>query len=190
MAALAAMPPAAPPDVLIVPGLGNSGPLHWQTHWERDLGWTRVRQGEWDAPVLADWLAGLDAAVRARGGPVVLAAHSLGCALVAHWSAVAPPGAVAGALLVAPADVDSPDHTPDEVRNFAPLPLRPLPFPAVVVASDDDPYLSVPRAVRFAEAWGARLERVGALGHINADSGLGAWDAGRRLLAEVGGPPV
>ena len=184
------MSPAPPADVLIVPGLGNSGPLHWQAHWEGAFGWTRVQQEEWDAPVLADWLAGLDAAVRARGGPVVLAAHSLGCALVAHWAALAPAGAVAGALLVAPADVDSPNHTPDVVRNFAPLPLRRLPFPAVVVASDDDPYLALPRAVRLADAWGARLERVGALGHINADSGLGAWDAGLRLLSEVGGPTV
>ena len=27
----------ATPPILIVPGLYNSGPDHWQSHWERDL---------------------------------------------------------------------------------------------------------------------------------------------------------
>lgn len=179
--------PAA--QVLLVPGLGDSGPLHWQSEWERAFGFSRVRQRDPDRPVPAEWIAALDAAVRALPEPVVLVAHSLGCPLVAHWARTVSPGVVAGALLVAPADVDHPEALP-EIRPFAPIPTDRLAFPAVVVASDDDPYVSVPRAALLAEAWGARLERVGAQGHVNADSGLGRWDHGLRLLAEVGGPPV
>ena len=34
----------------------------------------------------------------------------------------------------------------------------------------------------FAEAMGADVVRVGALGHVNVASGVGAWPAGRELL--------
>ena len=96
------------------------------------------------------------------------------------------PGAAArGALLVAPADVDSPLHTPDEVRSFSPIPLRRLPFPSIVVASRDDPFSSLERATQFAAAWGARLVTLDHAGHINADAGFGPWPEGRRLLAEL-----
>ncbi len=122
----------------------------------------------------------------------MLVAHSLGCALVAH-AAARPEGArIAAALLVAPADVDSPAHTPEETRDFAPLPRRPLPFPATVVASADDPYVALPRARAFAAAWGAAFVDAGARGHLNAASGLGDWPEGRRHLAALLGrlPPA
>src|SRR5947207_2477024 len=73
------------PSVLIVPGLGDSGPEHWQTLWQARLpGAARVAQRDWDRPDRELWLQGLRAAIEAAGGPVVLVAHSLGCALVAH----------------------------------------------------------------------------------------------------------
>lgn len=90
--------------------------------------------------------------------------------------------AVRAALLVAPADVDSPAHTPPETRGFAPMPLARLPFPATVIASADDPYVAIDRARAFAAAWGARFVDGGTVGHINAASGLGDWAAGRRAL--------
>jgi predicted alpha/beta hydrolase family esterase len=51
-----------------------------------------------------------------------------------------------------------------------------------VIASDDDPYVSIDRARGFAAAWGATFVAAGAVGHINAASGLGDWPAGRRAL--------
>ncbi|MFL6643705.1 MAG: alpha/beta hydrolase, partial [Paraburkholderia fungorum] len=36
-----------------------------------------------------------------------------------------------------------------------------------------------------AEAWGSRWIDIGARGHINADSGLGDWDEGRRWLTSL-----
>jgi len=173
-----------PADVLILPGYGDSGPEHWQSLWEQAHGYTRVVQDDWLEPTRDAWVETLDAAVRAAGGPVVLVAHSLACALVAHFAALAA-GRVAGALLVAPADVESADHTPEEVRSFAPLPLERLPFPAIVVASTDDPFVDLDRARQFAEAWGARLVEIGAAGHINADVGFGPWPDGHRLLASL-----
>lgn len=173
---------------LAIPGLGGSGPAHWQSHWSRALPQVRrVAQRDWDAPSRRDWISTLDAAVRGAHDEVILVAHSLGCALVAHW-ARQHAGRVRGALLVAPADVESPAHTPASVRGFAPMPLQALPFQSIVVASEDDPYVSVARARQFAEAWGSRFESIGAAGHINADSGLGNWPDGLALLESLHAP--
>jgi len=171
---------------LIIPGLGDSGSEHWQTLWEARLpGAARVAQRDWNRPDRELWLQGLRAAIEAAGGPVVLVAHSLGCALVAHatrrWPALVS-RAVRAALLVAPADVDTPDRTPPETRGFSPMPAARLPFPATVVASGDDPYVAIDRARAFARAWGADFVDAGAIGHVNAASGLGDWPAGRRAL--------
>jgi predicted alpha/beta hydrolase family esterase len=164
-------------EILILPGLGNSGPEHWQSRWEKMYGYRRVEQANWDEPVLADWLANLERAVHATSNGVVLIAHSLACSLVAHF-ARSNPSNVRGAFLVSPADVDSRRCTPDEVRGFSPIPLAPLPFPAEVVASTDDPYVDCSRAELFARRWQARFVDIGAAGHINASSGLGAWPEG------------
>ena len=175
------------PPVLVLPGYGDSGPDHWQSHWERaDPALRRVMQDDWLLPKLTDWLARLDEVVAACAAPPVFAAHSLACALVAHWAARS--GARArGALLVAPADVDSPAHTPDEVRSFSPLPTARLPFPTIVVSSSDDLFVTVDRAAALARAWGSRLVMIEGAAHINADAGYGPWPEGRRLLAELTG---
>ncbi|MCW5771309.1 MAG: alpha/beta hydrolase [Rhodospirillaceae bacterium] len=173
-------------SLIMVPGLGGSGPEHWQRQWLAGFdGALAVEQADWDRPQRDLWVAALDRAVRAAARPAILIAHSLGCALVAHWAERHGPGAVAGALLVAPADVDSPAHTPPETRGFAPLPLDPLPFAATVVASDDDPYVALARARGFAFAWQADFVSIGRAGHINAASGLGAWPQGRTLLGAL-----
>lgn len=173
-------------DVLIVPGLGSSGPAHWQTRWQELHGYQRVEQREWDAPSREEWVATLDAVLQARARPSVLVAHSLGCALVAHY-AQQPSAAkrIRAALLVSPADVEDPARTPECTRGFAPLPRRRLPFECLVVASADDPFVRLARAQEFAQAWGADFEDIGNAGHINADSGLGAWPEGHRFLQRL-----
>lgn len=174
-----------PTPVLVLPGLGNSGPQHWQTLWEKVLpNARRVEQADWDRPDPADWEVRLAAAVAACAAPSVLVAHSLSCAVVARWARRAS-GNVKAALLVAPSDVDAPDRTPDEVRAFAPLARERLPFPTIVVASRDDPYVAFERAVAFAADWGAELVDAGAAGHINTASGHGPWPQGRLLLERL-----
>ncbi len=171
--------------VLIIPGLGGSGPEHWQSLWQQHLPEaTRVEQADWDRPDRAGWITALDAAIAAAKAPPVLVAHSLSCALVAHWAA-AKRRAIHGALLVGPADVDSDAHTPPEAHVFRPMPLARLPFPSIVVASRDDPYVAYDRATNFAKSWGAELRDAGRAGHINTASGYGAWPAGEALLARL-----
>jgi predicted alpha/beta hydrolase family esterase len=169
--------------ILLAPGLGSSGPEHWQTHWEQHYGYQRVEQPNWDQPVCADWVQRLETAVATAGPGVVLVAHSLACATIAHWAATTQ-HAIAGALLVAPADVDRPDFPP-EVTGFRPMPLAQLPFPSIVVASTNDEYVTLARAQQFAEAWCSWLVNVGALGHINSEMSLGLWPEGHALLMEL-----
>lgn len=171
------------PIVLIVPGLGNSGPEHWQRRWEaEEPTWHRVQQADWNRPRCADWIQRLDEAVRSVNAPVVIAAHSLGCLTVAHWGGRS--RRIQGALLVAPVDVEA-SSSPTGPEGFAPVPLVRLPFSSILVASSDDPYLSQSRARLFADAWGSTLVDVGPLGHVNAQSGIGRWEQGRALLSRL-----
>jgi predicted alpha/beta hydrolase family esterase len=170
---------------LIVPGWQGSPEDHWQTHWQNSLpNSTRVEQADWFAPQRRDWVAALDEAVDAANGPVILIAHSLGCITVAHWAEQASLAAlrkVRGALLVAPADVERPTCSP-ALHNFAPIPRHLLPFPSQVVGSDNDPAVSVPRAMQLARDWGAEAGILAGAGHINVKSGHRRWEQGFAYL--------
>ncbi|MFZ4690241.1 MAG: RBBP9/YdeN family alpha/beta hydrolase [Polymorphobacter sp.] len=168
--------------VIIVPGFNGSGPDHWQTRWHASRSdCVRVEQAAWHDPEPGAWCAALDAAIAAAPGHVVLVAHSLGCATVAHWAGSAAVDRVAGALLVAPCDVDRPG-LPAAIARFAPMPRRGLPFRSTVVASSNDTYATLPRARQFAADWGSAFIDAGAIGHINSASGLGDWPFGQVLL--------
>lgn len=173
-------------DFLVLPGLGNSGVDHWQSYWclaFRNA--ARVLQNDWDAPRLPDWLDNVDAAIARGTRPAVLVCHSLSCSLAAHWAARNRPGRVAAAFLVAPSDVESEEHTPPSIRNFAPIPRVKFPVPTLVVASTDDPYVTAARAEEFARAWGADFCNAGELGHINSATRLGFWPQGLLMLGQL-----
>jgi len=175
--------------VLTIPGLGGSDAAHWQSFWEADRPNCRCVLGiDWNLPDKGAWLSALDNAIKACDTPPILAAHSLGCLLAVHWALRMNSAPVKGALLVAPADVDSRDHTPAETACFAPIPLGVLPFPATLVASSNDPYCGLGRAQLFATAWGADFVNTGERGHLNSDSHLGAWDDGWDVLGGVTTP--
>jgi predicted alpha/beta hydrolase family esterase len=170
--------------LVLIPGLFDSGPTHWQSVWEAlDPRCRRVAQADWATPRCADWVATLDAAVAEVGPGAVLIAHSLGCATVAHWCRRSALPARC-AMLVAPADVDAPSFPPG-ATGFRPMPLDRLRLPSLVVASDNDEFATLERARTFAAAWGSRFASIGAAGHINAASGLGDWPEGQRLLREL-----
>ena len=173
--------------VLVLPGWQDSGPDHWQSRWERAHGFTRVQQDDWMTPRRGDWLARLDEALLAEPAPVLLAAHSLGCQLVAAWAQHSRHTArVAGALLVAPPDTQRED-TPGAIAGaWRRIERGRLPFAATVVASDNDPYCALDRARGMAADWGARLVDIGPRGHVNADSKLGDWPEGLALLQALG----
>lgn len=170
---------------LILPGWQGSPHDHWQSHWQRSLpNATRVEQADWHCPDLRDWILTLEKHVAAASGPLVLVAHSLGCITVAHWVAQAPLASlrkVLGALLVAPADVER-DNCPDALRGFAPIPRESLPFPSLLVGSDNDHAASAPRALQLARDWGAQATILPGAGHINVKSGHERWEQGFAYL--------
>jgi predicted alpha/beta hydrolase family esterase len=172
-------------EVLTLAGLWNSGPAHWQTQWEqRHPGWVRVPHRDWDTPDRDEWVAELDAAIARCKRPPVVAAHSLSCSLVTRWAASGSSVRIAGALLVAPSDTDAPSY-PDCTSGFQPMQLAQLPFPSIVIASSDDPYVSTQRARQFAQAWGSAYIEIGNAGHINGDAGYGVWPEGEKILLDL-----
>ena len=174
-----------PSQILLLPGWQNSGAGHWQSLWQQQFGYTWVEQHDWMRPLRGDWIARLEEVLLSIETPVVLVAHSLGCQLVAAWAAHSRQcGRVKAALLVAPGDAQREELQP-LLPSWSPPVLQRLPFRSCLVVSSDDPYCSLERAEIFASAWGAELVNLGAQGHINADSGLGDWPQGQRLLHDL-----
>jgi predicted alpha/beta hydrolase family esterase len=168
----------------VLPGLHNSGPRHWQTRWEKLYGFTRIHQRDWDTPDKDDWIHTINEVIAAfPPEKVVLIEHSLACCTVAHWAHRYGLG-IRGALLVAPSDIEAPTYPPG-TTGFDPMPLQPLPFPSIVVASSDDEYVNPDRSAWFAKKWGSSLADIGKKGHINSDSGLGDWPEGYKILQQL-----
>src|SRR6185369_13618778 len=94
---------------LIVPGITNSSPQHWQSLWEKEFPekFRRIEQAEWDRPICDDWIETIEAEVQKESPEsVVLIAHSLGCTAVAHWAKRFGTH-IKGAMLVAPSDCEA-----------------------------------------------------------------------------------
>ncbi len=169
-------------QILTVPGLHGSGPAHWQSRWEALYpDWQRIEQHDWGRPSLPLWAErvseGVSRALRVASRGAVLVAHSFGCLATLRQAALDPVG-IAGALLVAPAD-------PDKFGVGGLLPTWRLPFPTILVASTNDPWMTQRTAFSWGTLWGSELVDAGALGHINADSRLDEWPAGQGLLATL-----
>lgn len=165
-------------SILIVPGLHSSGPDHWQTWFEQQLlGTVRVNQSNWAEPHLAAWSARVQGEIVRYPGRHIIVAHSFGVLASVHAASLVA-DRISGALLVAPAD-------PEKFAIADEVPRDPLPFPSVVVASTNDPWMSLRSAVYWAGRWGADLVNLGAAGHINAQSGFGSWPEGLALLDRV-----
>jgi uncharacterized protein len=174
-----------PLNVLILPGWQNSGPDHWQSLWEAQYGYRRVDQHDWTNPRRGDWMAQLEETILSADEPVVLVAHSLGCILTAAWASHSQnTHRVKAALLVAPGDPER-EALQGVLPSWAPVPMRPLPFPSLLVGSRDDPYCSFDRVQAMGVAWGATFTDLGNAGHINAETGLGAWAQGRTMLRQL-----
>lgn len=171
-------------DILLIPGYGKPLPGHWILRWRDKMPTAHiVKQTELLAPLKKDWLGKLVEEVEAAERPVVLVAHSLGCILVAH-GAHALKDKVKGAYLVAPSDWDREGLVEDfDGGDFKPVPQDPLPFPAHLVASRNDPYCTFERAQEFANAWGTTFQDAGEAGHINLESGHGPWPEGMMSFA-------
>lgn len=183
----------------IIPGLGGSGPDHWQTWLESRLpGCERLQQVDWGVPHLDDWVGQATRQLTGSGSRQWLVAHSFGC-LVAAMVAVENPGLVAGLVLVAPADprrfsaqgevlparVAALPDRPCSVADLLPHAL-PRTLPSVLIASTDDPWFDLEEARTMASLWHCRFLELGAAGHINAASGHGPWPGLLHQLGQLG----
>lgn len=172
--------------ILILPGYLGSGPAHWQSWFERQLPTARRVTGiDWASPQLGRWADQVGKAIDWADGPVWLVAHSFGC-LSAVVAASLRPEQVAGAFLVAPADpvrfADTGFCSGEQASIARRLYDSRLACPSLLVASANDPWMNFGSAAYWAERWGSRLHCLGAVGHINTESGFGPWPDGLAML--------
>lgn len=172
--------PGTGPRVLIVPGLRNSGPAHWQTWLQaRTPGAIRVEQHVWHQPELERWSARITNVLERQGDHEWIAvAHSFGCLALAHHLDHHPHSPVRAALLVAPAE-------PDKFGLGELLPQTPLGIPATLVLSETDPWMTAFSARKWARRWGASQINLGRAGHINSESGHGPWPLAEHWLQDT-----
>ena len=184
------------PTILIVPGLRDAVARHWQTLLEARLRAAAtpvagvLPMGREDLSCSAR-VAEIERAAQAIEGPLVIVAHSGGCIMVAHWARQTR-RAVRGALLATPPDFEKPmpEGYPTvaalRAGGWLPVPRARLPFRTIVAASRNDPLASFARVVGLANEWGAELDDLGYVGHLNPASGHGEWAGADPLIARLG----
>lgn len=170
-------------DILIVPGYKGAGEDHWQSRWEKNISSARrVHMGDWHKPVFEDWKANLVKAVDETTRPIILVGHSIGSQVIVQ-AAREFGKPVAGALLVAPPDVENPEIRPRHLLTFGPASTDPLPFPSVTIASRNDHFCAFEKAEEMAASWGSLFMDAGESGHINHESGHGPWPEGLMVFS-------
>jgi uncharacterized protein len=173
---------------LIVPGFTNSGPEHWQTFIQRKYAnVVRVEQEEWNNPS-ADWVERLNQCVNETDGDIVLLGHSCGAVAVSQWAITHSVDKVKALILVAPADVDAAGAI-EPIRQQRPLPRMHLGYKSLLIHSDNDEHLDLPRAYELASQWGCKTHLIAGGGHLHTAAGYGEWLEGERLIAKFTGIP-
>ena len=177
--------------VLIVPGLRDHVPQHWQTllasRLPRVVTVPPMGRDDLDCQGRID---AIEEAAAAIDGPIIVVAHSGGAIAVVHWARMTQ-RAVHGALLATPADFDQPlpDGYPSmqslEGGGWLPVPRDTLPFRSIVAASRNDPLARYDRVAAFARSWGSKLVDLGEVGHLNPASGFGDWPRAVSFIDEL-----
>lgn len=179
------------PTILIVPGLRDHAAGHWQTLLAQRLSKVAsvAPMGREDLDC-ARRVAAIETVAQNVEGPLLALAHSGGCIMLAHWLA-GTTRPVAAALMATPPDFESPmpEGFPTiaalEAGGWLPVPRQPLPCPALVAASRNDPLGAYARVAELARDWGARLFDLGEVGHLNPASGFGDWPMADRLIDDL-----
>jgi uncharacterized protein len=182
-----------PAAILIVPGLRNHVADHWQTLLAQRLAPTRrvycvPPQGREDLS-LDRRVSAIRESLVGIHGPVIVIAHSGGVISFVHWALRDHRKDIVGALLAAPADLDTPlppgYPSFDELKaaGWTPVPRAPLLFPSIVATSSNDPLAEQSRVEDLARAWGSECVHLGAVGHLNPASGFGEWPQALELIA-------
>ena len=176
---------------VFVPGLRDHVAEHWQTHMAASIpGSVTVEPLTENRLSRAARVAALEATLAGIEGDIYLVAHSAGVLTTVFWDQVTT-RPIRAALLVAPADVESPFPAPYpekdalEANGWLPIPRVPLSFPSIVVASRNDPLAAFDKVTDLAHCWGARLHDAGDVGHLNPAAGFGPWPEGYLLWVEM-----
>ncbi len=169
--------PYRPPRLLIIPGLHDSGPAHWQSWLQsqfRDA--RRVQQRDFSQPELQRWADRIASTVEhADPGEWLAVAHSFGTLALARYLDDHADTPIRQALLVAPAE-------PDKFGLAELLPQQRLRIPCTLIASQNDPWMTPHSAQRWARRWGASCSNLGRVGHINSESGFGPFPLAKRWV--------
>jgi predicted alpha/beta hydrolase family esterase len=177
--------PVSSPLILALTDAEDAAPGDWLTLWGKEReNYLPTSLGRTDPPGRNAWVTALGAAIARADRPVILVARGLACHAVAWWAAMERPsyGApVAGALLVAPPNVDT-ANTGLRLAEFGPAPKVLLPFPSVVIASRNDPQMDFAGASKLSGFWGSHCIDGGEIGTAGPEADLGSWDHGRHAL--------
>ena len=165
--------------VLLIHGWGGSDAPHWQA-WlageiARNYGCVYfLKFSNVEYPDLQTWsnelLDTLD-----NFQPDIVICHSLANTLWLHLCNEKKLKTVKELFLVAPPSMHC---NIEELQSFFPL-LTPKTLyaqNALLISSDNDPYMTLQEAKELQEALKIKMEIIPNGGHINAESGFGAWD--------------
>lgn len=179
--------------IVIHPGYANSPPNHWQHYLAmRHSHSVWINQASWVNVDCQQWIEKIKQTIDEINDGIIFVAHSLGCIAFLHTILTLQQsslGKIQGALLVAPCDTEQLQDPEIIIAGFDPIPLSPLAFPTILVASMNDSYLSHKRAQQFAKDLNVnRFINLGYAGHINGDSNYGEWQEADLLIEQLQTP--
>jgi uncharacterized protein len=167
-------------DILIVPRRGGANEGDWSSRWRAKLSTARFA-GPADpherSPEI--WSEAIAAAARETVRPILFVGHGDGAAAIVHAAPSLTGADVRGAVLVAPPD----PAALERLGGGWPVHRRRLPWPSLVVASQNDPEGAFVSVSALAADWGAELIDAGLAGQIDEASGHGPWPEGLMRLA-------
>ncbi len=163
---------------LLLHGWGGSDEPHWQA-WlageiAKDYGTVAFPLlDNPHFPTKTRWMTQVKTLLK-EFKPDVVICHSLGCTLWFHLCLEEDIDPVKRLLLVAPPRLDLELET---IKSFFPVTVPDFLFAeeALLVTSDDDPYMTPKEALALKEELDVEMIVLASAGHINADSGFGEW---------------
>jgi predicted alpha/beta hydrolase family esterase len=164
--------------VLILHGWGGSDFPHWQS-WlaseiAKDYGCVSfLRFSNNDFPNKNEWLVELAKELKSFKPDIVIC-HSLANILWFHLCGELKIAGVKKLFLVAPPSLKC---NIEELKSFFPceIPANLYAKETLLVASTNDPYMSLDEATLLAQSLGVEMLILQNAGHINTDGGYGEW---------------
>ncbi|MDD4854357.1 MAG: alpha/beta hydrolase [Sulfuricurvum sp.] len=163
---------------LLLHGWGGSDNPHWQAWLAGEIA---KNYGTVSFPLLDNphfpsknrWMKQTKALLN-EFQPEVVICHSLGCSLWLHLCNEGEITPVKRLLLVAPPRFTCELET---LKSFFPLtaPNSLCADEAMLVTSDNDPYMSQEEALELQRVLGVEMKVINNGGHLNTDSGYGEW---------------